>query len=268
MRRFGLHAFLNGRAAVPVLICMFALSVVINIAFVFRAKNMAACPTSDRDSEEIPSKSRIAKYPTVLNASSSTIEEVIRDLRERFNDQDILPLVVKRIVDYEFEAESLAIARGAAYYDHWVPAERALSIDPETAARIADIDRRKVVRARQLLGPDYRNVSNDDGTYEQQFGRIASEKRELVSELVASYRLETLTNRRSAGLPGAVPDRHSLAAREARFVADLKGILSEAEFEEYSLRNSPEAWRVRAEGGEALTEVEFTKTVKELLSRN
>jgi hypothetical protein len=181
----------------------------------------------DSDLNALAAKLRAAGYPT------SVVRAIIgAEISERF---------AARRKELIGSTEDTPFWKQDGYYAF---------LDPKKMAAIRDLYREQTQMFKDVLGPDAIQVSDEArASQRRRFGDLPPEKVDQLTNILSDYnemKSEIYAASRGITLP---EDREKLAYLDKEQRADLAKVLTPQELEEYDLRSSPTANRMRSQLG-------------------
>lgn len=161
------------------------------------------------------------------------------------------PSVIRGIVTAEvqkrFSARMGELTRAVADAPYWRPPLTSSYNNPKFFEERQQVYRDRAKLMRELLGPDMYSDSPSDptGIQRRQFGNLPPAKIEMIQRINDDY-TEMQAQVRAAAQGITLPeDREKLALLEREKRADLAAILTPQELEDYEMRTSITAMRLR-----------------------
>lgn len=162
------------------------------------------------------------------------------------------PGVVRGIVTAQvqgrFSARMNELVRTMEETPYWRPAPTSSYNNPKLFEQRQQVYRDRTKLLRELLGPDLYAGAGTDRTEIQrrQFGNLPQEKIDLIQRINEDY-AEMQAQVRAAAQGITLPeDREKLVLLDREKRADLAAILAPQELEDYEMRTSPAASRLRS----------------------
>lgn len=161
------------------------------------------------------------------------------------------PLIINAVlgarIEAQFAARMRALASTLESVPFWRPSPTSFSNNARFYEERTQIYRERTRMLRQLLGDDFLVAAAGDATSAQirQYGNLPKSKITLIERINDDY-AEMSSQVRSAANGIFLPeDREKLALLEREKRADLAGILSPQELEDYEMRSSQITMRLR-----------------------
>jgi len=174
----------------------------------------------------------------------------------------VLRAVVGERVKEQFAAKRAAIVGDAKGFQFWKPGNAMINIyggDPKQRSALRDLAKEQSTMMKTLLGP---NPTVDDELTKmlqrRQYGDLPKEKTAQLAQITQDYNDLATQVRNEASDLMLADDRAKLAYLEKEKLADLATLLSPGELEDYQMRASNTAVRLRSQlAGLDLTEDQY-----------
>jgi hypothetical protein len=193
-----------------------------------------------------PSPAPTAPLWTALETSD--LPTLISRLRAAGFPPAVISAVLGARIEAQFSARMRALASTLESVPFWRPSPTSYINNTRFNEERTQIYRERTRLLRQLLGDDFLAAAGGDATAAQirQYGNLPKSKITLIERINDDY-AEMASQVRSAANGIYLPeDREKLALLEREKRADLAGILSPQELEDYEMRSSLITMRLRS----------------------
>ena len=181
--------------------------------------------------------------------STDDLKSLIERLRAAGFPAHVIRAIVSAQIEQRFSGRMDALMRTVQETPYWQPASTSSIYNPKFSEERQQIYRERSKLMRELLGLDlYASYYSSDPSAAQrrQFGNLSQAKIDLIQRINDDY-AEMTGQIRSESQGITLPeDREKLALLEREKRADLAAILSPQEIEDYEMRSSMTAMRLRS----------------------
>ena len=248
-------------------VILLALSLATNAALYFqhRASGASASPRSTGGSHAGATPSTT---PDGASATATTADPEVAQLSQtwqRLQSGDLKTLIVQ-LRAAGFSESVIRSIIGSQVYERFAARRKALlaqqeetpywqslqqfGLDPKTRSAFRELNREQTEQVKALLGPDGLLGNEERLAYQRrQFGDIPADKIDQLQNIISDYsdlRQQIQSNANGVLLP---EDREKLTLLEKEQRADLAGLLTPQELENYELRSSSTASQLRSQLG-------------------
>ncbi len=196
-----------------------------------------------------------SKYWSTLAADD--LGTLVANLRAAGFSPALIRAIVAARIELQFRERMNALVGSVADTPFWKPEPTNMMNNPKFYEELNQIYRARAKMLREVLGSDFLANAGGDATAAQrrQFGDLPKSKIDLIQRINDDY-TEMASQIRAATQGVTLPeDREKLALLEREKHADLAGILTPQELEDYEMRNSTITSRLR----QALTLMDATE---------
>lgn len=247
------------------LVVLLAFSIAANAAFFFQrtvssapaavrnpgiAQAGSANPPDPAAEAAIVTQAEVAQLAkTWARLQSGDVKTLVERLRAAGFSETMIRSIVAAQVNERFSARRKALLAQQEETPYWQSLQQ-FGLDPKTRSAFRELNREQTEQVKALLGPDGLLGNEERLAYQRrQFGDIPADKIDQLQNIISDYsdlRQQIQSNANGVLLP---EDREKLTLLEKEQRADLAGLLTPQELENYELRSSSTASQLRSQLG-------------------